>query len=29
LSGPDTWVTECTGYIGNNLDPTGSSAPEY
>src|ERR1700738_4384554 len=22
-SGPDTWVTECTGYIGNNLGPNG------
>src|SRR5229473_2735087 len=22
---PDTWVTECTGYIGNNLGPDGLS----
>src|SRR6202521_5161485 len=25
-SGPDTWVTERTGYIGNNLGPNGFSS---
>ena len=26
LSVPETWVTECTGYIGNNLGPNGLSS---
>src|SRR6266568_775789 len=26
LSDPDTWVTECTGYIGDNLGPKGLSS---
>src|SRR5437899_3753501 len=25
-SNPDTWVTECTGYIGNNFGPNGFSS---
>jgi hypothetical protein len=25
-SDPETWVTECTGYIGNNLGPNGFSS---
>ncbi len=25
-SDPDTWVTECTGYIGDNLGPNGLSS---
>jgi hypothetical protein len=23
MSNPETWVTECTGYIGDNLGPKG------
>src|SRR6266566_7896390 len=26
MSDPDTWVTECTGYIGDNLGPKGLSS---
>jgi len=26
-SNPETWVAECTGYIGNNLGPNGLSLP--
>ena len=26
VSGPETWVTECTGYIGDNLGPNGLSS---
>src|SRR4029077_17218016 len=25
-SGPDTWVTECTGYMGNTFGPKGFSS---
>jgi hypothetical protein len=25
-SSPETWVTECTGYIGDNLGPKGLSS---
>jgi hypothetical protein len=25
-SGPETWVTECTGYIGNTFGPNGFSS---
>src|SRR5712664_3062890 len=25
-SNPETWVTECTGYIGNNFGPNGFSS---
>ena len=25
-SGPDTWVTECTGYMGNSFGPKGFSS---
>jgi hypothetical protein len=25
-SSPETWVTECTGYMGNNLGPNGLSS---
>jgi hypothetical protein len=24
-SNPETWVTECTGYMGNNFGPNGLS----
>ncbi len=26
VSNPETWVTECTGYLGDNLGPKGLSS---
>jgi PAS domain-containing protein len=28
MSNPETWVTECTGYMGDNLGPKGLEVPE-